>query len=319
MNSLSNSLPTPALVTPSTISPSASFSNTLQSGGFATIRASGDFTRAAGDGTSKAKAVISPNDMTNFISYDAATNTYALNFTNSSGQASQQLFDPQPADRQVTVFADGNPDPTEVRYQRQDCYFSGCFSEDYLITHAGSGSFAYTYTAVAMVQDRRDPAIGLATVRNDLAVFGMPTPTSAVPRTGSATYALDLLSSSYTGSGSGSVNFGAGTYDFSGTINQVIGASTNTGTFQSSGKLASGSSGFSGTVDLSVARSYASGIPGVTTTENYAYRGRIGGSFFGPAAQELGGAFVAPATSFTSTAGSISEPPPVYGAILGHR
>lgn len=320
VNSPSSTLPTPVLVTPGTLSASTSFSNVMASGGFATIRASGDFTftAATSDSKSKTEVVISPNDMTNFISYDAATNTYALNVTNSAGQSSKQIFDPQAAGPRGTISANGNPDPTEVRYEKGDCFTGGCYGGERLsITHTGAASFAYTYTAVAMVQFSSSSALGSFSFQDEVAVFGMPTPATAVPRTGSATYALDLLSNIYTGTGTGSVNFGAGTYDFSGTINQVLGVSTNTGTFQSSGKLASGSNGFSGIVNLSVTRTFPSGSP--SGTEKYAFRGPIGGSFFGPAAQELGGAFVAPATSYTSTAGSIGEPSPIYGAILGHR
>jgi hypothetical protein len=146
-------------------------------------------------------------------------------------------------------------------------------------------------------------------VSDNFAVFGMPTLASAIPRTGSATYALDLMGT-YLGTGTGSVKFGSGSYNFSGNINQMasfdgeagIIHTSASGTFQSTGTLASVGNGFSGRVSL--------------TTGGNAYSGPIGGLFFGPAAQELGGTFVA---SSTTSGASGTATSPVVGTILGHR
>jgi len=118
----------------------------------------------------------------------------------------------------------------------------------------------------------------------------------------------------YVGTGSGSVNFGSGTYNFSGTITaNNTGNTPTTGTFQSTGTLANANNGFSGTVNLSVNQTFAN------NTNAYTFSGPIGGMFFGPTAQELGGTFVARNTSMTSTFSNPSTPSPAYGAILGHR
>jgi hypothetical protein len=310
--------PAPSPVTPANLSPSTSFSNSMQSGNFVTIRASGSTTvKYSTDGNTRTTVVtVSPADTTNYISYDAASNVYAVNFTNSSGQAAKSAFDSKGLP--VSVQANGIPDPTEIQYDNTVCFHSGCSGGINRVTHTGSGSFKYSYTAVAYFNtSQSDNFAGSTTLYNDFSVFGFPTPAAAVPRTGSATYALDLMGR-YPGTGTGSVNFGSGTYNFSGTIAQSIGSSQTTGTFQSTGTLASASNGFSGTVNLAVNTTFPN-PPGADVKSAYTFSGPIGGMFFGPTAQELGGTFVASTTSSSTTAGSVLVPDPVYGAILGHR
>jgi hypothetical protein len=152
-------------------------------------------------------------------------------------------------------------------------------------------------------------------------------PSSAFPRRflryhaqAAPPYALDLVGS-YTGTGSGSVNFGSNSYSFSGTLTPSAATSTvqTTGTFQSTGTLSNTTNGFNGTVSLSVNQTISNGSAAAATQNAYTYSGAIGGMFFGPAAQELGGTFIAPTTSATSTAVGATTPSPAYGAILGHR
>jgi hypothetical protein len=287
----------------------------MQSGNFVTIRAS-DTTTTGSD--SKTTVVINPADTTNYISYDAASNVYTLNYANSSGQASKTAFDR--TGTQPYVTANGSPDPTEVKYSTGSCYTSGCYGSSYVVSHTGASGFVYTYTAFAAIGGNSSPIVGSSTQSADFSVFGFPTPVSAVPRTGSATYALDLVGS-YTGTGSGSVNFGSNSYSFSGTLTPSAATSTvqTTGTFQSTGTLSNTTNGFNGTVSLSVNQTISNGSAAAATQNAYTYSGAIGGMFFGPAAQELGGTFIAPTTSATSTAVGATTPSPAYGAILGHR
>lgn len=267
----SNSTPTPAPVTPAGLSTSTSFGAAMKSGNFVSI----------------------PSVAGAYISYDAASNTYSLVSTSPTIQ-----------------FNSGTSDPTEVSFGRGISGSANSGSGIYVITHTGNGPFVYSYTAIASVHQITSSTVPIATnVSDNFAVFGMPTAASAIPRTGSATYALDLMGT-YLGTGTGSVNFGSGSYNFSGNITQMAsfdgGAGINhtsaSGTFQSTGTLASASNGFSGTVNL--------------TAGSNSYSGPMGGLFFGPAAQELGGTFVASST--TSGATGIAAAP-VVGAILGHR
>lgn len=316
--SVGSARPAPSPVTPANLSPSTSFSNSMQSGNFVTIRASGFTTITPSGNTSTSVVKVSPADTTNYISYDAASNLYIMNATDAYGQLARQAFYQNPSDTQVTIIANGTPDPTDVNYAFRACYFSGCRDDNYLVTHSGSGSFTYNYTAIASIHETSLSFIDSArSISDDFSVFGFPTLASAVPRTGSATYALDLMGS-YPGTGSGSVDFGSGRYNFSGTIAQSSGSVQTTGTFRSTGTLASASNGFSGTVNLAVNQTLANPTAPATQIA-YTYSGPIGGMFFGPAAQELGGTFVASVTSSSSTAAGATSPAPVYGAILGHR
>ncbi|WP_206245250.1 HupA family protein [Novosphingobium terrae] len=265
------STPTPTPVTPTGLSGSTSFGAAMQGGNFVSI----------------------PSTAGSYISYDAASNTYSLISTARS-----------------TQFKSGTSDPTEVSYGSSFSGTANSGSSIYVVTHTGNGPFVYSYAAFASVHSYASSIVPLTTnVSDDVAVFGMPTPTSAIPRTGSATYALDLMGT-YLGTGTGSVNFGSGSYNFSGNITQMasynggdgISHTSASGTFQSTGTLASAGNGFSGAVNLTVGSN--------------SYSGPIGGLFFGPAAQELGGTFVA---SSTTSGASGAAANPVVGAILGHK
>lgn len=300
-------------VTPANLSPSTAFSNTMQSGNFVSITAgaSSSFTSTDPAPTATANVTVFPQDTGGYVSYDATSNTYALNTTSSKWGAGTSANGKLPLYLNGLSPTQGTPDPTEVedsRVQRGGS-FSNVVSVE--VTHTGSGPFVYTYTAFASYGETNG-FVGKTNNSDTLvAVFGMPTPASAIPRTGSATYGLDLLGT-YTGTGTGTVNFAAGSYDFSGTLKDTGPAGgTLSGTFKSTGTLASASNGFSGTVDVSVSQTIGSSA---TSTS---YRGSIGGLFFGPSAQELGGTFVAPATS--SITYQSQTPAYVAGAILGHR
>ena len=259
----SNNVPVPVSVTPAGLSPSTSFSTAMQSGTFVSI----------------------PSTAGTYVSYDAASNTYTL-----SGPSN-------------TTLPSGKADPTEVNVPQAISGTANFGTVTYLVTHTGSGPFVYSYTAVASVHSVLTSGVTSQTSVNDnLAVFGMPTAASAVPRTGSATYALDVLGA-FTGTGTGNVNFASGSYNFSGNLAQ----GGITGTFSSNGTLASASNGFSGTIGVSLNQGAAT------------YNGSLGGMFFGPAAQELGATFVASPTTSNGTLGTNVANNPVVGAILGHR
>lgn len=308
--------PAPSAVTPSGLSASTSFSNTMQSGNFVTLRAAATVDRpASNSGTASPTVQIAAADANNFISYNAATNVYTLNYTGSSGTQSKVDFTPTGA--RPTITANGSPDPTEVNFSYNDCYTSGCYSSNYIISHKAN-NFTYTYTAFGSNSSSSLSMVdSSSSASTSFFVFGFPTPTAAVPRSGSATYTLDLVGT-YPGTGTGSVNFAAGTYNFSGNIAQSTAYAQTTGSFQSTGTLAT-TNGFSGTINLTVNQTIINPSSTANTVNNYTFKGSIGGLFFGPSAQELGGTFVAPNTSTQSNVSGTPVASPAYGAILGHR
>jgi hypothetical protein len=256
--------PTPVPVTPAGLSASTSFSPTMQSGTFVSI----------------------PSTPGAYVSYNATSNTYTL----ISGSTTDTM-------------APGTADPTESTRLQQISGTANSGTVNYLLTHTGNNAFVYSYTAVASVHSVISSIVPVATnVGDDVAVFGMPTPASAVPRTGNATYALDVLGY-YKGTGTGTVNFASGTYNFSGTLAQ----GNVSGTFSSNGTLANSNNGFSGGVNVSLNQGAAT------------FNGSLGGLFFGPAAQELGATFVASPTTSNGTLGTNISANPIVGAILGHR
>jgi hypothetical protein len=254
------------------------------------------------------------------ISYDAVKNTYSLSYTDSNFSRRVDFINPSPAP-DVKIVATGSPDPTEIGYSKDDCYMSGCYSDLQTVTHTGAGSFVYTYTAFATFAQGGDSFTSGASANDTLAVFGFLTPAASVPRSGSATYTLDLMGTK-PGTGSGKVDFGGGTYSFSGTLNSNN-VGTFGGTFSSNGTLASSANGFSGYIDVTTKLDYA-GSSGAMVNQTTTYRGVLGGAFFGPQAQELGGVFNAPAVTASSTDPSNPAPAPnaisaFTGAILGHK
>lgn len=328
--------PVPSPVTPASLSPSAAFTNAMQSGGFVTLSQSDQFTDAVTGSDASGNNIHSyKHDYAiaakAFVSYDLASNTYTLNYTKKDNTAGTTSFAPLTAQDgpNVTIVANGVPDPTEVNTGKFICYTSGCYGNDVYVTHTGSGPFVYSYTAFASAGTNSiSLAVGGGGYTIYQAVFGMPTPNVAVPRTGSANYTLDLLGR-VGGTGTGKVDFGAGTYNFSGTLKGSSSSSpdattTFSGTFDSTGTLTSGANGFGGFINVSTKYVVVGSATVTSLTETTAYRGELTGLFFGPQAQELGGLFNAPATSHTSTnPAAIPTSPagvtPFSGAILGHK
>ena len=159
------------------------------------------------------------------------------------------------------------------------------------LTNPGtSGALTYQYVGAGFWQRQTwvsDPLVS-ANDHFDLDyrafTYGVETPDSALPRTGSAGYAVDLVGaldgevpSILTGDGTLSVNFASGAVATTGTLTEYSIDSTpivlSTGTFDGQAQLSSSTNAFGGTFDL---------------TATSAFSGGLHGRFYGPLAEEVG-------------------------------
>ncbi len=232
------------------------------------------------------------------ITFDAATNTYQFTSVGPApnGTSPEQM-------NLVTTDTDF-------------CYTTPCIVSGNAVGSIlrrgvqGSNSLGFLYTYVSFANWHNEVASGSDTMRTmNVAVFGATTPASAIPKTGTASYQLDIngyqitgplgttgshaILPTYVGTGSANFDFGGGTYSMTGSVPGVVnyGASE---TFTSSGKLTSGANGFAGTFGFN---------------DSAAFGGTLNGWFFGPAAQELGAVF----------AGSAPDGRTTVGTIVGHH
>ena len=150
---------------------------------------------------------------------------------------------------------------------------------------------------------RTATASGTTSVNDTYLVWGSKTPTASIPRTGSASYGTVVDGTFVNKDGAYAVS-GAGnlTANFAGAT--IAYSQTATGTKE----IASGSINF-GTMTGTGSISYRSGMfTGTGTADPEHYRMDVNGSFYGPAAQEVGGLF-----RITGNGGQ------GQGAIVGHQ
>ncbi|HYE29621.1 MAG TPA: hypothetical protein VEA61_15485, partial [Allosphingosinicella sp.] len=158
--------------------------------------------------------------------------------------------------------------------------------------------------------------------------YGIATPGAAVPRTGTGGFVIGLSGSAadgdyanlmnISGAGTALVDFGAGTLTGSGRMAfredfSLAGRATRTadGTFTLTAALSSAANGFSGTLAFTGIGNYSGGLTG---------------RLFGPAAEEIGGSFIASDGSGGSASGSLvgrrdpslTEPVPALRDLTGY-
>jgi C-lobe and N-lobe beta barrels of Tf-binding protein B len=160
---------------------------------------------------------------------------------------------------------------------------NGTTTDSLTLTKPGtSGRFNYEFVGGGFWQRTTD---GATTISGsfDAFAYGLKTPDAAVPRTGRAEYAVDLLGVEtisdnvfgLTGQGTTQVDFGSGTLVTHGTIGAAINGAT---TFSSEARLSSSANSFSGNFRFS---------------DFGEFNGTLNGRFYGPNAQEIGAAFSA--------------------------
>ncbi len=158
---------------------------------------------------------------------------------------------------------------------------AGGVTDTLTLTKPGtSGRFTYRYVGGAFWQ-RTEP--GLATALIDVATYGVETADSALPRTGSASYAVDLMGyetheygtaiDPITGSGHLDVDFARGIVLTNGTLTR---ADYDDVEFDGKATLSTTANGFVGTFSF----------------YDYShFTGTLEGRFYGPNAQEVGAVF----------------------------
>ena len=231
---------------------------------------------------------IRPNSLT--ISYNADTKTYSVNADGRS-----QNF--TPAD--IKSNADG-----ETIYEKPD----GAHEYLTIVTTPYSSSTSNKYVGLAYWQRNV-----LTDTRQDtdfyVLTYGLPTAAAGVPRTGTAGFRTDTFGAvsfpgeeprSFNGQGEFSVDFAAGVF--------------STHSYLTETTLVTGGSEFGGGMEF-IGAGHLSSSDG-SFSGNALYRGRFGGAagtlsgrFYGPAGEELGGAF-----SGSNTAGMT-----VVGGFTGQR
>lgn len=238
--------------------------------------------RATGSFDSSLRPKVTAASTTATFRYDAAAQTYSLSSPSGSITFAKSEIDASQSSAMATVYAKRNGSTT-----------------DFLtVTKPGtSGTLTYRYVGSAFWEHSVvGTNSGSGTV--DALVYGAPTADAAVPRTGSAIYALDVLGVRTTGagteplvgSGTAAVEFASGQLVLTGTTIQTLGQPF-TDNFRGSGTLASAGNGFSGKV---------------TFSDFQVETGDFKGQFFGPDAGEIGLSFAAkssnPSNSYDSVA-----------------
>lgn len=248
---------------------------TLVSESFANVA-----TRGALSGT-ESNVTGTASKITATISYNAANQSYTL--TTPTGSV---------------TFGPGNIDAAQsnagaVVYVRTN----GSTTDSLTLTRPGSsGRLTYRYVGSAFWQRMNvGPSSGSGSL--DAIVYGVPTPASAIPTSGSANYEIDLLGAAtigpnvfpISGAGTAMVDFVGGNVIISGTMNRVV-APGQTTAFNSTARLAAGSNAFSGNF---------------TFDDFGTLNGTLDGRFYGPAAEEIGAAFQASGQTNRVAAGTI--------------
>jgi len=223
------------------------------------------------------------------VAYDAGARSYTV----TSGSRSQTFG---PADRDAASST-----PQLSIYLRK----AGTTTDSLTLTAAGTaGAFTYQYVGAGYWQRTVQ---GSDTVSGSIGAFtfGIRTQDSAMPRTGTGSYAIDVMGAqaggtrqlaSFAGSGTMDVDFAGGQLLFNAsgqlvTVFPNLPANPAQLTFAGGAKLAAGTAAFNGQI----------------TVSNAADSGTLSGRFFGPAADEVGATFsIAPSTGGMTTVGSIT-------------
>lgn len=211
------------------------------------------------------------------VSYDASASSYTISLPGRSQTFRPSDRDPAASSSSADVFVRTSGTTTD--------------SLTLLKPSTAGGPLAYRYVGAGFWQRTINGSANI-TGTFDAFTYGVKTPDAAVPRTGAASYRVDLIGvaaydfevRSVAGTGMMQVDFANGLINIQGTANEL---DTTTGMvrdpykmFYSQFALASGANRFSGPF-----RYYSN------TSRPNPFDGTIDGRFYGPAAEEVGGAF----------------------------
>jgi len=171
---------------------------------------------------------------------------------------------------------------------------SGSITDTLTLTNPGtSGHFTYQYVGSGYWQQTNQTTSNISGSL-DAFTYGVVTPDSALPRSGAATYSIDILAevthlngiAATAGSGTLGVDFQSGNILATGTMPAVI-MTGQTDSFTIAAKLSGSTNNFSGNI---------------TWDDFGKFTGAINGRFYGPAGQEVGAAFSATQTGVSTIA-----------------
>jgi hypothetical protein len=216
---------------------------------------------------------------TGTIAYDATTRSYTLSVQGRSLTFGPADIDASQSTAAITVYLKVN----------------GATTDSLTLTKPGtSGRFTYNWVGGAFWQ-RTVQGGAAITGSMDAFAYGVRTPDAALPRTGRAEYAVDLIGAQsgasgvvgVTGQGIMQVDFAGGGITTVGTLTAPI---TGPTVFSSEARLASDRNAFAGTFRYSDFGEFA---------------GTVSGAFYGPAAQEVGAAYQASRSDGTVAVGAL--------------
>lgn len=247
----------PVASTPAPAATNATLTNLVASQSFATAGGSLN-SFANSNGTSGPTSLVGAGVDGVGVAYNATNQSYTL-----TANVGSQTFTPSNRDAglstgQVTVYTKR----------------SGNVSDQLALANGGAAGFTYSNFAA---WTRTTASTTASPVHNSFVVYGIPTASSDLPRSGSATYSI-------VGGGIWAVNnsaiplAGKGTLtaDFAAATVQTtfdLGLSNIGGIMTGSAPISSGNASFSGSM------------------QNALFAGPMAGGFFGPGAQEVGAAF----------------------------
>jgi hypothetical protein len=223
------------------------------------------------------------------ITYDSASQTYSVTTVAAGNPTRSQSW--APADRNAAASS------TQLTvYSKPGTDANGAVTDTLTLSQPGTTGFLlYTYVGGGIWERSGNGATSAFHVKTtDGFVYGFPTGTTAVPRTGSGSYLIDIYGKVSEGSAGGAnaaIAKGMGQLD----ANFATGALSLTGEGLLNGSLFF-SVGGSGTI--AAAGNSLSGNMSINVTGGFVggryrgfYSGPFDGSFFGPSAQELGAEF----------------------------
>lgn len=263
----SNPAPPPA-PPPSVVVPTSANTDLIS------LTKSEDFTNDAAS-LNAAYSLATPNNPTTSITqkqtlsilYDAAAKSYKITVAGRSLTFLATDLSASQSSAAVTV------------YEKK----SGTVTDTVTLTNPGTtGRFTYKFVGGAFWQ-RVDQQTSTGSVALDAASYGVETPDGAVPRTGTASYAVDLVGmqsgsanvTANTGSGTLDVDFGTGTVVTQGVIKGAVQGDT---VFHGEARMSSSANGFTGTF-----RFFDFG----------GFNGSLNGRFYGPNGEEVGATYAA--------------------------
>ena len=275
VNSTPTPTPTPSPTPTPTPTPNTSLSSLTYSESFANSTASG----VVSFPTSGAAPTASAGAATATIAYDAATRGYTLTVGTRSQTFLPANLDASQSSAQLAVYTKTN----------------GSTTDTLSLTKPGtSGRFTYQYVGGGFWQRT---ITGSSTISGsfDAFAYGVTTSNIALPRTGRAEYAVDLIGVENTssnvfaivGQGVAQVDFARASIVTHGTAGAAI---TGTGKFSSEAALSSNANSFAGTFRFD---------------DFGLFKGTLNGNFYGPAAEEFGAAFSASQSDGRVMAGAL--------------